>query len=118
MKNTELSPKPVQPTDTSSKPVWKINVLLILLVIVIAATPLVIIRGAEFSGADGQAGDAITEIAPDYEPWAASLLIPASGEIESMLFSLQAAIGAGVLCFLLGRVTAKPKPAATPKSHK
>jgi cobalt/nickel transport protein len=104
--------------NNSSKTIWKTNVLLILLVIVIAAVPLLIMRGAEFSGADGQAGDAIVEIAPDYEPWAESLLVPASGEIESMLFSLQAAIGAGILCFFIGRITAKPKSVATAPSDK
>ena len=50
---------------------------------------------------------AITEINPDYKPWCSSLSEPASSEIESLLFALQAAIGAGVVGFVLGRITAK-----------
>lgn len=83
------------------------NLLLLLLVIVIAAAPLLLLKNAEFGGADGLAMDAITEIDPDYEPWADSILEPKSGEIESLLFALQAAIGTGVLAFVLGRITAK-----------
>ena len=51
------------------------------------------------------------ELDPDYEPWFSPLLEPASGEIESLLFALQAALGAGVIGFVLGRMTAK-KPEA------
>ncbi|MDU4892124.1 MAG: energy-coupling factor ABC transporter substrate-binding protein [Clostridium sp.] len=83
------------------------NLLLLLLVIVIAAAPLLLLKNAEFGGADGLAMDAITEIDPDYEPWADSILEPKSGEIESLLFALQAAIGTGVVAFVLGRITAK-----------
>ena len=36
-----------------------------------------------------------------------SLYEPPSGEIESLLFCLQAAAGAGVVGFVLGRLTAK-----------
>lgn len=88
---------------------WKKNVILILIVILIVVFPLIFLKGAEFAGADGLAGDLITEIAPDYEPWAESIIEPASGEIESLLFALQAAIGAGVVGFVLGRLTGKNK---------
>ncbi|MFQ9918367.1 MAG: energy-coupling factor ABC transporter substrate-binding protein [Flavonifractor plautii] len=46
---------------------------------------------------------------PDYEPWFEPILEPASGEVESLLFALQAAIGAGVVGFVLGRITKKPE---------
>lgn len=88
---------------------WKKNLILILAVIVIAAAPLLLLKDAEFAGADGLAGDVISEIAPDYEPWFEPLLELPSGEIESLLFALQAAIGAGVVGFVIGRITAKPK---------
>ncbi|HCX63202.1 MAG TPA: energy-coupling factor ABC transporter substrate-binding protein, partial [Clostridiales bacterium] len=48
-----------------------------------------------------------TEINPDYEPWFSPLIEPASGEIESLLFSLQAAIGAGVIGYFYGLVKGK-----------
>ncbi|MGP4007746.1 energy-coupling factor ABC transporter substrate-binding protein, partial [Streptomyces sp. 4N124] len=45
---------------------------------------------------------AITEIEPDYEPWFSPLYEPPSAEIESGLFALQAAIGAGALAYYFG----------------
>lgn len=90
---------------------WQKNLILILIVIALAAVPVIFLKDAEFGGSDGEAEEAITEIDPDYEPWFSSLIEPASGEIESLLFALQAAIGAGVVGFVLGRFTGK-KPAA------
>ena len=91
------------------KTIWKKNVLLIILVVIIAVCPLLLLKDAEFGGADGEAGDVIVEIDPNYEPWFEPLIEPASGEIESMLFCLQAAIGSAIVFFVLGRMTAKPK---------
>ena len=87
--------------------VWQKNLILIGLVILLAAFPLWYCRDAEFGGADGMAGELIEETNPDYEPWFQPIFEPASGEVESLLFALQAAIGSGVVCFVLGRVTAK-----------
>ena len=86
---------------------WKRNVILSIFVIVLAVLPLVMLKDAEFSGADDLAETAITEINPDYKPWFSSIYEPESGEIESLLFAVQAAIGAGVVGFVLGRITAK-----------
>ena len=55
-----------------------------------------------WGGADGEAGDQIIVINPDYEPWFESIWEPPSGEIESMLFSLQAAIGALIIGLFFG----------------
>ena len=87
--------------------VWQKNLILIGLVILLAAFPLWYCRDAEFGGADGMAGELIEESDPDYEPWFQPIFEPASGEVESLLFALQAAIGSGIVCFVLGRVTAK-----------
>ena len=89
--------------------VWQKNLILIILVIVIAAVPLWLLPNAEFGGADGEAEEAITQLNPDYEPWFEPILEPASGEVESLLFALQAAIGAGVVGFVLGRLTKSDK---------
>ncbi len=59
-------------------------------------------EGAEFAGADGQAMDTVTSINPNYQPWFSPIWQPPSGEVESLLFALQAALGAGVLCYYLG----------------
>ena len=87
----------------------KLTVILLLLVLAIIIVPQIIQKGAEFGGADGEAEAAITEINPDYQPWFSSLYEPASGEIESLLFALQAAIGAGVIGFGLGYLKGKKK---------
>ncbi len=36
-------------------------------------------------------------VAPDYQPWFQPLYEPASGEIESLLFTLQGSLGAAVI---------------------
>lgn len=90
----------------------KINLILILLAIIIVITPLFIKKDAEFEGADDQAEDVIGEINPDYEPWFDALWEPPSGEVESLLFSLQVAIGAGVIGYIFGSMKEKRKIAA------
>jgi cobalt/nickel transport protein len=81
------------------------NLFLFVLVVLIAIFPLMFVKDAEFEGADGQAEDVITEIAADYEPWFSSFWEPPSGEIESLLFALQAALGAGFIGYFFGRLT-------------
>ena len=90
----------------------KRNLLLLLLVAVIIITPLVLKGNSEFGGADGQAEDMIGEIRPDYEPWAEPLWEPPSGEVESLLFSLQVAIGAGTIGYIFGTFKGRKKIAA------
>lgn len=84
----------------------KINTLLLLIVAALAVLPLALGLGDDeeepFAGADAQAETAITEIDPDYDPWFSPLYEPPSGEVESALFALQAAIGAGVLAYYFG----------------
>ncbi len=55
-----------------------------------------------WSGADALAEGKIAEIAPDYEPWFSPIWEPPSGEIESLLFSLQSAIGAIIIGYFIG----------------
>ena len=86
---------------------WIRNSILILFVIIIAVVPLMLLKDAEFSGADSLAGDVILECAPNYVPWFNPIMEPKSPEIESLLFALQASIGTGIVGFILGRITAK-----------
>ncbi len=58
--------------------------------------------GEAFTGTDNKAQAAIGEIAPAYQRWFEPLLEPAGAQIESLLFALQAAIGAGILGYWLG----------------
>ena len=85
------------------------NVILLLLVVFITIIPFFVAKNGEFGGSDDQAEEAITQIDPDYQPWFSSFFEPASGEIESLLFALQAAIGAGVIGFGLGYLKGKKK---------
>lgn len=80
----------------------KLNLILLLLAIALIILPLVFNPSAEYGGADGEAEKAITEIAPNYEPWFTSFYEPPSGEIESLLFSTQAALGSGIVGYYLG----------------
>ena len=58
---------------------------------------------AEFSGADGEAVDVIQELTGGtYEPIAEPFYEPPSGEIESLLFGLQAALGALIIGYFFG----------------
>lgn len=58
--------------------------------------------GEAFAGTDNKAQAAISEIAPAYQRWFEPLLQPAGAQIESLLFALQAAIGAGIIGYWLG----------------
>ncbi len=82
--------------------IFKKNLLLIALVVIIGVMPLLIIKNSEFGGADGKAEELIQEINPDYKPWASNLIELPGGETESLLFALQAAIGAGIIGYVLG----------------
>ena len=87
----------------------KRNIALIVLVMLIGIAPLVINKGAEFGGSDGAAGALITELHPGYTPWFSSIWEPPSGEIASLFFALQAALGAGFVCFFFGYYIGKRK---------
>ena len=78
------------------------NIMLVILVIALAVIPLVTLKDAEFSGADGKAKQLISEINVNYKPWFKPVWKPPSSEIESLLFSLQAAIGAGLIGYFIG----------------
>ena len=87
----------------------KWTIILLAAVVALAVVPLLVAGGAEFGGADGEAETAITEIDSSYEPWFSSLFEPPSGEIESLLFALQAAIGAGLRFYALGYYVGRAK---------
>lgn len=90
----------------------KKNAVIILICIALIIAPFFLNKNGAFEGADGQAGDLITEINADYKPWFESLWTPPSGEVESFLFSMQAALGAG----FIGYYIAKKKYDKTNKS--
>ena len=84
-----------------------INIILIAIVLILAIIPFVIRNGAEFTGTDDKAEKVILDIQSDYKPWFKPMWQPPSGQVESLLFSLQAAIGAGVIGYYIGRTSKK-----------
>jgi len=91
------------------------TLLLLIAVIFITALPLMgfhLDPGADseiFAGDDDKAMTVIEEISPGYEPWAEALWEPTSGEIASMLFALQAALGAGFIGYYIGSSRSRHK---------
>lgn len=91
-------------------------------VILLTVLPLCLVNappGSEglFGGSDDRAQQAIGAIAPHYAPWFAPVFVPASGEIASLLFALQAAIGAGVIGYWLGLSVARERARAQGQTH-
>ncbi len=87
------------------------NLLLLLAVVLLSALPLWLVQKPAanadhpveiFAGADDQARNLIGTLNPDFQPWFQPLMEPASGEIASLLFALQAALGAGFIGYYLG----------------
>lgn len=88
--------------------------ILIVVMVVLFALPLIILPHAEFGGADGNAADEIES--SGYEPWITPIWEPPSGEIESLLFSVQAAIGAVIIGYFVGYELGKRAQLKTKKA--
>lgn len=93
------------------------TLLIVAAIVAILAVPALLgddggTGGEPFAGTDTQATAAIGSLAPDYRPWAAPLWVPPSASIESGLFALQAALGAGALGYCLGRRRQRQRPPA------
>lgn len=80
------------------------NGLILLVVVLLTAFPLLKPNrgGSDFGGTDDKGVDEIARLQPDYRPWFHALWTPPGGEVQSLLFSLQAALGAGVLGYYFG----------------
>jgi cobalt/nickel transport protein len=82
-----------------------VTALLVLGTVMLFVVPLAMHVGeSDFAGTDSQATELIEESDPGYTPWFDSVFSPGSGEVESGLFAMQAAFGAGVLGYALGRL--------------
>jgi cobalt/nickel transport protein len=87
---------------------WTVIILVVVAALVIV--PLAVHPAkAKFGGADTNAQSAIKSIDPGYKPWFKSIYTPPSTEIQSLLFALQAAAGAGMLFFALGYFVGRAK---------
>lgn len=89
------------PTRTSqSRPL--VTWLLILVVILLVVLPLAFVKNGTFAGSDSAGSELIAQLRPGFQPWFHSVWTPPGSEIESMLFALQAALGAGVIGYVFG----------------
>ena len=86
---------------------WILNLGLLAIVVALAASALIAAPGSQFGGADDQAVKAIGELAPNYQPWFAPLWQPPGAEMQSLLFSLQAALGSGIVGYAIGYWSAR-----------
>lgn len=94
------------------------SLVLVLIVIGLAVVPLLMFKSGEFAGSDSQAEKAVTEINPDYKPWFSPIFEPKSGEVETLIFSVQAALGAGILGYFLGYMRGRRKKEEEDKDDK
>lgn len=86
---------------------------IVLTIILIFAAQFIYISSttnAEYGGADDKSASVIEEITGGtYKPIAEPIWESPSTEIESLLFALQAAIGAGIIGYVFGYYRAKKK---------
>ena len=97
---------------------WTINIGLLLLAVLIAVVPLLIVKNSEFGGADGDASEFVEEMNEGFEPWFNPIWEPPGGETESLFFSLQAALGAGVIFYCIGYLKGRKDARHEPNQNK
>ncbi|HHX61196.1 MAG TPA: energy-coupling factor ABC transporter substrate-binding protein [Epulopiscium sp.] len=79
------------------------NIILIAICLVILIVPFMLHRDSEFEGSDAQGEDMIMALDKTYEPWVSPIFPEIPGEIETLLFTIQAAIGGGFIGYYMGR---------------
>jgi len=91
-----------------------VNLALLVAVVALFAVPLALRLGASgapagesYGGSDDKAVSTIEKVDPGYRPWFTPLFEPSSGEVESGLFALQAALGAGIFGYAFGRLSGR-----------
>ena len=92
----------------------KLVISLLIVVMLMAITPIFVLKDAEFGGSDDAGSVMIESIQEGYEPWFTPVLENAiggelPGEVESLFFCLQTAIGVGVIAFCMGRMYERKK---------
>lgn len=76
------------------------HIILIVVMVALFIVPFIISPSAEYGGADSAVEELISN--QGYEPWFSPIWEPPSSEIESLLFALQASIGAIIIGYFVG----------------
>ncbi|WP_052060588.1 energy-coupling factor ABC transporter substrate-binding protein [Rhodococcoides fascians] len=84
-----------------------VNLLIAVAIVLIVVSALVIDsqrsgNHERFVGSDSAATELVEQENPDYKPWFSSIFAPSSGEVESGLFAMQAALGGVILGYCVG----------------
>ncbi|MCH4164730.1 MAG: energy-coupling factor ABC transporter substrate-binding protein [Lentilactobacillus diolivorans] len=87
----------------------KQNIILLVLVIILVISPFFIVKNGTFSGSDDQGTEQIKKNDPSYKVWAHPLWTPPSGEVESLLFTVQGSLGTGIIAYVIGNARGKKK---------
>ena len=90
------------------------HIVLLIIVAIIFIIPFFMYNGlgedqGYFGGSDDSGSTYIEENNPDYKTWANVVWEPPSGEIESLLFALQAAIGGIIFGYVFGMYNTQRK---------
>lgn len=86
----------------------KTNIILLVIVLLLVIFPFVFVHG-EYGGSDDQGTEQIKKFAPDYKVWAHPFWEPPSGEIESLLFTVQGSLGTGIIAYVIGNAHGRKK---------
>jgi cobalt/nickel transport protein len=71
-------------------------------ILALSIGPVLHFQGNEFNATDSKNSTAIEELRPGYKPWFEPVIKPSGGEIETFLFATQAAIGSGIVGYVIG----------------
>lgn len=86
----------------------KTNIILLVIVLLLIIFPFVFVHG-EYGGSDDQGTEQIKKFAPHYKVWAHPIWEPPSGEIESLLFTVQGSLGTGIIAYVIGNAHGRKK---------
>ena len=87
------------------------------MVVIICASAFIISPSGTFGGSDDQGPEKILQIDPNYVVWFHSLWTPPP-ETESLLFAVQAAIGASIIFWFIGNEHGKKTALANMNAEK
>jgi len=89
------------------KSIFHFNMLLLAIVSALILFPLAYYNHANYSSSDENVAELIAREKPQHQPWFAPVWEPPGKEVESFIFVLQGALGAGFVGFYLGYLKGK-----------